>query len=199
VVSSALDPRLMTRLRTLFDEGWEIWERFDAEVRKSEWHPFIPADYEHVLDALLPLRGPGQRFLEWGSAAGVITITADLLGFDAFGIEIDGELVQVARALAARTESQARFVQGSFLPAGYTYRAPDGDGRTGTIGRAASGYLAMGRSLDEFDVVYAYPWDGEQPMMLDLMRRYGSPDAIFLMNTPEAVKVYRGRRELGSD
>jgi hypothetical protein len=193
-----LDPRLVARLKSLFDEGWEIWERFDADVRRSEWHPFIPADYERVLEALIPLRASGRRFLEWGSAAGVITITADLLGFDAFGIEIDGDLVEAARALAARSGSQARFAQGSFLPAGYVYRPRDGDGRTGTIGQAASGYLALGRALDEFDVVYAYPWDGEQPMMLDLMRQYGSPDAIFLLNTPNAVRVYRGRRELGS-
>jgi hypothetical protein len=30
------------------------------------------------------------------------------------------------------------------------------------------------------------------------MSRYGSPDAIFLMNSANQVKVYRGRRELGT-
>jgi hypothetical protein len=197
-MSTSLDPRLAARLSALFDEGWEIWERFDERVRRAQWHPFIPADYDLVLQALLPLRGTGRRFLEWGSAAGVITITADLLGFEASGIEIDGELVGMARSLATRMGSRAHFAEGSFLPAGYVFRPRDGDGRTGTIGQAASGYLALGRSLDDFDLVYAYPWDGEQPMMLDLMRRYGAPDAIFLMNTPQGVKVHRGRRELGS-
>jgi hypothetical protein len=197
MVSGELDPRLAARLTALFDEGWEIWERFDARVRRTEWHPFIPSDYERVVEALLPFRGSRLRFLEWGSAAGVITIAADLLGFEAFGIEIDGELVEMGRSLAARMGSHAHFAEGSFLPAGYTFKPRSGDGRTGTIGRAASGYLALGRSLDEFDLVYAYPWDGEQPMMLDLMRRFGSPEAVFLMNTAENVKVYQGRRALG--
>jgi hypothetical protein len=187
---------MSARLTSLFDEGWQIWESFDARVRRTTWHPFIPADYERVLEALLPLRGPGRRFLEWGSAAGVITITADLLGFDACGIEIDTELVSLARALAARTRSRARFAEGSFLPAGYTFKSRDGDARTGTIGQAASGYLALGRALEDFDVVYAYPWDGEQPMMLDLMSRYGSPDAFFLLNGPQGVTVYRGGRQV---
>jgi hypothetical protein len=193
---SELDARLSARLTSLFDEGWQIWESFDARVRRTTWHPFIPADYEGVLQALLPLRKPGRRFLEWGSAAGVITITADLLGFDACGIEIDTELVGLARALAARSGSRARFAEGSFLPAGYAFKPRDGDGRIGTIGRAASGYLALGRALDDFEVVYAYPWDGEQPMMLDLMSRYGSPDAFFLLNGPQGVTVYRGGRRV---
>ena len=191
---NGLDARLSARLTSLFDEGWQIWESFDARVRRTTWHPFIPADYERVLEALLPLRGPGRRFLEWGSAAGVITITADLLGFDACGIEIDTELVGLARALAGRTGSRARFAEGSFLPAGYTFKPKSGDGRTGTIGQAASGYLALGRALDDFDIVYGYPWDGEQPMMLDLMSRYGSPDALFLLAGPQGVTVYRGGR-----
>ena len=73
------------------------------------------ADSEVVLEALLPHRGPGLKFLEWGSASGVITIMADFLGFQACGIELEGELVEIAEALAARYDSKARFVEGSFL------------------------------------------------------------------------------------
>jgi hypothetical protein len=195
---TALDPVLRARLDTLFDEGWEIWERFDARVRRQSWHPFIPADYDQVLRALVGLRTPGLRFLEWGSATGVITIMADMLGFDACGIEIDDDLVAIARELAARTGSNARFATGSFLPAGYRWRPPGGDGRLGTIGQAESGYLVLGRPLDEFDLVFGYPWDGEQPMMLDLMGRYGARDARFLLNTPNGVRVYRAGREVPS-
>ncbi|MDP9348996.1 MAG: hypothetical protein M3P24_07635, partial [Gemmatimonadota bacterium] len=84
-----LDAALRARLDALLEEGWELWDRFDSEVRRRSWHPFVAADYERVLQALLPLRAPGLRFLEWGSATGVITIMADLLGFDAYGIELD--------------------------------------------------------------------------------------------------------------
>jgi hypothetical protein len=190
----ALDPDLRVRLAELQHEGREIWDRFDTRVRRHEWHPFVPADYETVLRALLPLRAPGRRFLEWGSATGVVTIMADLLGFDACGIEIDHDLVAIARDLAARFDSAARFGAGSFLPAGYEWRSPTGDRRLGTIGLAPSAYPSLGRSLDEFDIVFAYPWGGEEPIMKDVMRAYGARDALLLLHGAAGVQTYvRGR------
>ena len=177
-------------------EGWEIFDRFDREVRQKRFHPFVAANYERVFEALLPLRAPGLRFLEWGSATGVVTIMADYLGFEAFGIELDAGLVDVARRLAAQFNSRAVFAAGSFLPAGYQWRPANGDGRLGTIGSGASAYPTLGHPLEDFDLVYAYPWDGEAPMMLDLMQSYGSSEARLLLNGDDGVQVYRnGRRE----
>ena len=178
----AVSADLRARLAALCSEGWEMWERFDVEVRSHEFHPFVAADYEVVLDVLLPLHAPGTRFLEWGSATGVITIMADLLGFEACGIELDGSLVAQARSLAARRGSGARFATGSFLPAGYRWRTQHGEQRLGTIGDGPSGYLELGIPLDDFDIVFGYPWSGEEGMMLDLMERYGKPEGLLLVN-----------------
>lgn len=186
-----LDPQLPGRLRALCDEGWDLWDRFDVQVRQHDFHPFVAADYDVVLQALLPVRAPGLRFLEWGSATGVITIMADLLGFEAYGIEIDGDLVDQARELARRTGSRARFTAGSFIPAGYQWKDADGDQRLGTIGHGESGYLQLGMPLEEFDVVFAYPWAGEEPMMLDLMRVHGRAGARLLVHTAGEVKIYQ--------
>lgn len=190
-----LDDALRARLISLHDEGKEIWDRFDVEVRQHAWHPFVPADYQCVQRALLPLRGPGLKFLEWGSATGVITIMADLLGFEAFGIELDPELNAVARGLAERFGSGARFATGSFLPAGYEWRSATGDRRLGTIGHGTPGYAELQHSLEDFDLVFAYPWSGEEPPMHDLMWRYGGIGARLLLYGPQRVQVYRrGRR-----
>ena len=189
-----MDPILRIRLTALFEEGWEIWDRFDVEVRQREWHPFVHGDYERVLAALLVQAAspPGRRFLEWGSGTGVITIMADMLGFDAFGIELDGDLVQVSRGLAERHGSRAQFVAGSFLPSGYRWRPRGGDGRPGTIGEGDSAYPALGHPLDEFDLVYGYPWGGEEGLMLDLMHRYGGNQASLLLHdTGGGVRVVR--------
>ena len=189
---TVLDPTLRVRLESLCEEGREMWDRFDHEVRSKDFHPFVAADYDRVLDALLKMRGPGLRFLEWGSATGVITIMADLLGFEAYGIELDPELVDTARALAARYDSEARFVAGSFIPAGYRYRPSGGDGRLGTIGDGSSAYPALMHPLEDFDVVYAFPWHGEEPMMVDLMRAYGGRGARLLLHgVADGVQVYR--------
>ncbi|MEO5798743.1 MAG: hypothetical protein ABIZ70_03400 [Gemmatimonadales bacterium] len=197
--SAPLDEGTEEAVRALCTEGWELFETFSAKAGTGtgEFHPFIAADYETVLAALLPRRGAGLKFLEWGSATGVITIMADLLGFEAFGIEIDIDLVHIARDLAERHYSEARFAAGSFLPAGYEWRPTSGDGRTATIATGTSGYLELATPLDEFDVVFGFPWPGEEPMMLDLMRAYGRPDAYLLLNTVnDGVQTYQGGRLL---
>jgi predicted cobalt transporter CbtA len=99
---AALDPTLRARVHALIDEGAEIYDRFDREVRDQNWHPFVPGDYGGILQALLEFRAPGGglKFLEWGSATGVVVIMADLLGFEAYGIELDAGLVSIARSLA---------------------------------------------------------------------------------------------------
>lgn len=191
-VGLALESGLRARVAALFDEGYDFWDRFDIKVRQKSFHPFVAADYDIVLEALLPLRAPGLKFLEWGSATGIITIMADLLGFEAYGIELDASLVGHARDLARRNGSEARFAAGSFLPSGYRWRR-NRDGRLGTIGNGASGYLDLGIPLDDFDIVFGYPWSGEEPMMLDLMNRHGRADALLLLNTTTGgVTSYRG-------
>lgn len=192
-----LDGALRERLLALMEEGSEIFDRFDREVRRRHFHPFVAADYDRVLAALVKVREPGLRFLEWGSATGVVTIMADLLGFEAYGIELDPSLVEIARDLARRHGSGARFAAGSFLPSGYQWRPRDGDGRTGTIGEGPSAYPVLGHPLEEFDVVYAYPWMGEEALMHDLMRRWGSPRARLLLHGDTDVHVYPGGRLAG--
>jgi hypothetical protein len=189
-----MDPALRARLTALFEEGWEIWDRFDVEVRRREWHPFVHGDYEGILRTLLAQGSlpAGQKFLEWGSATGVITIMADLLGFEAYGIELDADLVRVARGLARRHGSSARFVHGSFLPSGYRWKPKGTDDRAGTIGEGESAYPELGHPLDDFDLVFAYPWYGEEALMLDLMARYGGREATLLMQGSAGdVQVFR--------
>ena len=190
-----MNEALRARVAELCAEGWEIWEQFDVDVRNRGFHPFVAADYEGVLTALLRHRAPGRKFLEWGSASGVITIMADLLGFEAYGIELDADLVKTARSLATKFASAARFAAGSFLPAGYFWRPVGGDGRIATIGDGASGYRELGHPLDEFDIVFGYPWGGEEPLMRDLMTTYGGSHALLLLNTVNGgVEEYRNDR-----
>ncbi len=194
-----LDDALQARLRDLCAVGWDFFDRFDRTVRERGFHAFVASEYEVVLDALVAHRAPGLRLLELGSASGVITIMADLLGYEAYGIEIDGSLVATAREMAQRFHSRARFVAGSFFPAGYAYRGVDGEVRTGTLGVGASGYQELGRALDDFDVVFGYPWGGEEPVLLDLMKRYGNPESLLLMHSVnDGVLAYRDGRRLGT-
>jgi len=105
--------------------------------------------------------------------------------------------VAIAQGLARRFDSRARSVAGSFLPTGYRWQSSTGDRRTGTLGNGESGYLRLGLALDDFDVVFGYPWDGEEPIMLDLMKTYGRPDGLLLLNSlSHGVRAYRGGRQV---
>jgi len=78
---------------------------------------------------------------------------------------------------------------------GWEWKRSDGNGRHGTIGRGRSGYLELGRALGDFDVVYAFPWMGEEPMMLDLMRCHGRQDVVFVLHTTQdGTRIYQGGR-----
>jgi hypothetical protein len=190
------DKALRSRLQALLAEGWSIWEEFSADAHDRPFHAFVAADYDVVCEALWPYRGRGLRFVEWGSATGVITVMADILGFDAYGIELDEALVETARELAGKFSSDASFASGSFVPTGYRWRPQHGDARIGTLGTGPSGYLQLGRALDEFDIIYAYPWDGEEPMMRDLVQAYGRADALLLLHSAsDGVRTYRGGRK----
>lgn len=190
------DALIHARLDALCADGRAMWEQFDRTVRRRGFHPFVAADYDVVRTALLSLRAGGRRFLEWGSATGIITIMADVIGFDACGIEVDAALVEMARAVAARHGSGARFVQGSFLPSGYEWHAGDGDSRLGTIETGAPGYVELGRAPQDFDVVFGYPWDGEASIMRDVMQRCGRSDALLLLYDVDGrIRTYLGGRE----
>lgn len=129
-----------------------------------------------------------------GSASGVIAIMADLLGFEAYGIEIDSELVKVARRLAERHGSDARFAAGSFVPSGYVWKSGTGDDRLGTLALGEPAYAELGCDLSYFDVVFAYPWDGEEAVLRDIMRRHGAAHATLLLHDPAArVEANRTR------
>jgi hypothetical protein len=191
------DATLRARLVPVLEQGWAAYEARTAKGTDYIFHPFIAADYEQVVESLWPYRNSGKRFLEWGSATGVIAIIADTLGLEAYGIELDPALVTTARALATRLGSAAQFVQGSLIPDGYRWRPSDGDDRTGTLGSGRSGYLQLGRPLDDFDIVFGYPWDGESAMMRDIMRQYGRRDALLLLHSAsDPMITYRNGVEV---
>ena len=139
---------------------------------------FVPGDYRYafqILQWLLRTKAvrPGAAFLEWGSGQGMATILAALLGYEATGVEIDGELVREAAALAARYDAPAHFVQGSYDPE--------------TPGQKV---LTAARR----DVVYVYPWPGEEGYFLRLFEATAPAGALLLMSLgPEDVCVCRKR------
>jgi hypothetical protein len=153
---------------------------------------FVSSDLALAYAALRHLEAsvlvPGDQFCEWGSGLGVVCCLAAMAGFRAFGVEASGPLVREARRLAADFGLPAEFARGNYIPEGTGDRLLAGRefAWLSTVGRCW--YEALGVTLDEFDLIYAYPWPDEEGLVEDVFEAHARPGALLL--------TYHGERGL---
>ncbi|MEN0110486.1 MAG: hypothetical protein AAF805_07145 [Planctomycetota bacterium] len=188
---------LPAAVRRLLDDADDRVERFAQDHRDRPVPAFVPCDFvaaHHALAAVQSLSlAAGGRFAEWGSGVGTVTCLASLSGFDAVGIEIEPDLVEVAEALADDHAIEVEFVRGSFVPEGgddvLDEHAYDLDRevtwlRT-DLGSGGDAYDQLGLDPDDFDVVFAYPWPGEEAVVFDLFAEFAAVGALLLTHHGE--------------
>ncbi len=110
----------VTRLIATCSRGWE---RFFADHDDHQAPRFVPSVPERVFAVLAEVTTrnlpPTRVFCEWGSGFGTATCLAALLGYEAYGLEIDAELVRLSRAMARRLGIPVQMLCASLFPAGY--------------------------------------------------------------------------------
>src|SRR5262249_24968675 len=116
-------PSLPRDVRLFLREADRRIERFRRARRIPDFVPsHFPTAFPGASAALLALGGAdplsGHWFCEWGSGLGVVACLAAMLGFEARGIEVEGELVDAARRLAGDFGLPVEFARGSFIPSG---------------------------------------------------------------------------------
>ena len=146
----------------------------------SDYHAFYLA-ITHLADLRLAC---GNAFCEWGSGLGVSTCLASMAGFHANGIEIDDVLVQVAEEIVEAFELDVDYALGSFLPDGANDLIDEAfgenDGEISMITQPDIAYDQLGRDLDEFDVIFSFPWPTDEELTAKIFDRFASPGAILL-------------------
>jgi predicted O-methyltransferase YrrM len=167
----------------LLSEARRYIAQLEEETRASI-PAFVPSDFELVYRALVAINSSsvatGRRFVEWGSGAGVVTCLASLVGFDAVGIEIESKLVERARELAREQGIATQFAIGSFVPHG-AQPSIDGMGDVSWLSLGgADGYAELELDPDDFDLVFAYPWPGEEQVIFDLFIDTAAIGALLL-------------------
>ena len=198
-VDLALDPiPLPAPIQTLYKEAESQIDHFVESRLDDPIVGFVPSDFPAVYAALYEIvarrLAPGRLFCEWGSGFGIVAMTAASLDFDACGIEIEDELVERARDLADEFELPVEFVRGSFIPEGGEAVA-DGTTEFAWLRTdAPSGYDELGLDPQDFDVVFAYPWPGEEDTIYALFERYGATGALLV--TYQGVEDVRARRKV---
>src|SRR5919204_6806422 len=125
------EARVSDKVVRLIETCSRGWERFFADHDDHQAPRFVPSVPERVfavLDEVTRRQLPPTRvFCEWGSGFGTATCLAALLGYEAYGLEIDEELVRRSRAIARRLGIPVKILCTSFLPEGYAaYAGVDG-------------------------------------------------------------------------
>jgi hypothetical protein len=172
---------LPRRIRAFLAEADRRIEQFLLTARAPA---FVPGDYAGAYRVLRAIAeadlARGNRFCEWGSGFGVVTALAAGLDYEAYGIEVEGELVDSARLLADDFDLTAEFVHGSFVPRGAEDRVHKAGTYSWFTTEGDYAYDEMGLDPDDFDVVYAYSWPDEEAVVAELFDRYAGPGAVLV-------------------
>jgi hypothetical protein len=176
----------------------------DAQLRiealdnttRIEIPAFVPSNFDLAYRALAELSASnlttGRRFIEWGSGLGVVACLASCAGFDAMGIEIESKLVEMAKQIARDHKIDVQFACGSFVPDGVVPQMDWVDGVAWLTTTGPDGHEELELDPDDFDVVFAYPWPGEEQVIFDLFADTAAVGALLLTyHGIDGVKLQR--------
>lgn len=156
---------------------------------------FVASQFLQVYHALHYIKknnlAPGNLFCEWGSGFGVVSCLAALCGFHAIGIEIDANLVENAKQLAADFDIDVNFYCDSFIPPGNENLLATEDSSAWLTNRPGD-MLESGISPESFDIIFVYPWPGEEGLMEQLFAMHaGNGSLLVSFHCREGVRVQR--------
>ena len=150
---------------------------------------FVPSDFVTVYHSLQAITeaslAPGTSFCEWGSGFGVVASLAAMLEFKVCGIEIERGLVDASRRLADDFGLPVEFVHGSFVPSSAEADVEEAFADTSTeyfwlVTDADDAYGELGLGPNDFDLVFAYPWPGEECLIEGLFEKYAAEEALLM-------------------
>jgi hypothetical protein len=193
----------MARLIATCSRGWE---RFFAD-HDDQAPRFVPSVPERVFAVLAEVTRrqlpPTRVFCEWSSGFGTATCLAALLGYEAYGLEIDEELVWLSRAIARRLGIPVKIFCTSLFPAGYAASA-EGNGAALVTSESVSAHLAtaeargplryagMKIAIADIGLFFAYPWPEERALMRQLFEAVAREGALLMVyHTDTDIRVLR--------
>ncbi|QDT06979.1 hypothetical protein K227x_54030 [Rubripirellula lacrimiformis] len=195
-IPSSVDRRpIPDKIKQRIDSALARIERFQDRWDRPQIEQFVAADYAHVyqsLDWTLQTQMTiGQRFVEWGCGFAIVSAAAATLGLDVIGIEAEDVLLTQGRETIADWDVELELFHGNFLPPG-AQRLAD-DPMLPSLGHPVpDAYAKIGLDLDDFAIVYSYPWPGEDDFHEVVFERYAARGALLLMFCgPNDIRLYR--------
>lgn len=170
-------------------------EAFQDRWDRPQIEQFVAADYELVFQTLSwtleSQPTTGHRFLEWGCGFAVVSSFAAALGLDVIGMEAEQDLLVEGRKTVLEWGAPVELIHGNFLPSGSELLAEDTS--LPSLGHAVGdGYQQAGLDLDDFAIVYSYPWPGEDDFHESVFDRFAERGALLMLFCgPNDVRLWR--------
>lgn len=158
---------------------------------------FVPSDYDLAYRCLKVVYDSnllcGDRFCEWGSGVGVVASLASMIGYEAFGIEYNPTLCTVADQIREEFGLSVELVEGSFIPDGVEDLIDDAfatyDGELALHTEPDRVYDELGYAIDDFDLIFAYPWPNDLELTIEIFDRCAAEGAL--------LAYYDGKDSIG--
>jgi len=168
---------------------WDQWHKQPIEQ-------YVACDFRDVWRAMSQLTesklARGNTFCEWGCGFGIVTGLASQLGWEAVGIEAEAFLVEQAKRFLQRNQLAGEVLHGNFLPPGSERLARSQSDHASLFHQVENAYEKHDLQLDDYAVIFAYPWPGEHHFLQEVFRCYGGEDALMLMFLgPYEIELFR--------
>lgn len=177
----------------LIQESERRLQLFYTNQRHRGFPRFLPSDSALVFTAMEYVTrhalAPGRVFCEWGSGFGTGTCLAALLGYEAYGIEIQPELAEISREMARQLDIPVEILCASYIPDGYeSYSGVGGADLVeletfyypGVAIDQKPRYEGMDIDIASIDLFFVYPWPDEQELMTKLFDAVAVDGAILI-------------------
>lgn len=190
---------ISTEIKSLIIDAQQRIEAFQDRWEKTKIEQFVAADYQLVYQTLRWLKESqpliGNHFLEWGCGFAVVGALASTMGFDAIGIEAESVLLDQGRETIGNWNAPVELVLGNFLPKHAESLAYDPT--LPSLGHQGdNAYEILQMELEDFAIVYAYPWPGEDDFHEAVFEQYAAPGAVLVLFCgPNEIRVWRKRSD----
>jgi len=174
------------------DEAARRREDFYDEGLGLRIPKYVPSNPQMVHAAINDLKENGHlrgdAFCEWGSGFAVATGIAALLGMEAYGLEIEPELIDRSRQLAADMGVPITILDSDYLPEGFDESEEMG-GKELILPEATMAGEIMpeydGLDPADVDLFFVYPYPDQEEMMMDLFDAVATHGAVLLLYREE--------------
>ena len=182
-----------TTASAFIDDAQARIERFIRVRQTSEPIPsFVACDFVMVDRALAEIveqrLAPGPVFCEWGAGFAVAAGLAALHGMGSYAIEIHRDLVEQAERLLRDHSLDVELAQGSLVPEGGDEIVDEMASQDWLKTNEHPAYDELGIDTADIDLIFAYPWPGEEDLIEALFDAFAAEGALLL--------TYHGMNEM---